>query len=555
MNKTFEEFAFDEKILKGIQDARFEFCMPVQAKCFEEVIGNGYDVTVQSQTGTGKTAAFLLSIFQLFAADRITRKKALIIVPTRELAVQVEDEAILLGKYLDWKIGSFYGGIGYNKQEQLIRQGVDIVIGTPGRLIDFGKRGMIDFQGFGAVVIDEADRLFDMGFLPDLRRMIRMLCPMEERKTMLFSATLSTRVQHLAWEYMKEPINIEIEPENITVDEISQSLYHVSKGEKFRLLLGILAKEEPRTAIIFANTKHMVVELAKRLEVNGVRCEFIMGDLPQKKRLQIIDQLKKGELHFLVATDVAARGLHIDDLAMVINYDVPEDPENYVHRIGRTARAGKSGRAVTFACESYVFGLEAIEALINMKIPVEWADDSLYGEDKSKGMSFRHEYDRQFDRRSGTSRGRNGHRHPRERSDSRQGRRSPRSEASTSRTRRSERGGGQTGGSRRRDSSGKSAPRGKSQGRQPDRSHQRKREQPPKELQQKRQHGGGRRRPEKGKRESQNRKKNLQSRVEYYREKYGDDFKITEEMVQNEKKTEAKKGFWQRLLGVFRKKK
>ncbi len=251
--------------------------------------------------------------------------------------------------------------------------------------------------------------MFDMGFIPDLRWMMRRMPEKAERLTMLFSATLNSRVKQLAWEHMNDPAEIEIEPDSITVEEIDQVLYHVSKDEKVKLLLGILKKEKPENAVIFINTKQHAVELSKRLNHNGYKSSCLMGDLPQKKRLSIIDKMKAGEIKLLVATDVAARGLHINDLEMVINYDLPEDCENYVHRIGRTARAGKSGRAVSLACEKYVLGLPAIEEYIKMKIPVEWADEELYAVDESEGMRFRQERRGPSDRtggRSGQGRGR-----------------------------------------------------------------------------------------------------------------------------------------------------
>jgi len=385
----FEDCKLNEKVLKGTQNAGFTECMPVQIEVFKHVLV-GKDVAVQSQTGTGKTAAFLLSIMELFNRDKTKWDKALVVVPTRELAVQIEKEAHVLGKYLNYRIGSFYGGVGYQTQEKMIAEGVDIVVGTPGRLLDFGKSKKIVFRDFGIVVIDEADRLFDMGFLPDLRRMLKQMKPLEERLTMLFSATLSSRVHRLAWDFMNAPVEISIEPEKVTVEEISQTLYHVSQDEKVSLLLGILKNENPESAIIFTNTKREAVNLSKRLSANGFHNKYLMGDLPQKKRLKIIERVKAGEQRFLIATDVAARGLHIDDLSLVVNYDIPEDYENYVHRIGRTARAGKKGRAITLACEKYVYGLEAIEKFIGTKIKTEWPPEEYFVEDMSAGMHFHH---------------------------------------------------------------------------------------------------------------------------------------------------------------------
>ena len=386
----FTDRALHENILKGIKKTGFTHCLPVQIQTFEKTLDNHQDVCVQSQTGTGKTAAYLISIFQLLLThDSLKKKKALIVAPTRELAVQIAEEAELLGSYLDLRIGCFYGGDGFTKQEVLLRKGVDIFIGTPGRLLDFSQQGKIDLRKIGILVIDEADRLFDMGFLPDIRRIFRKCGPYNERRTMLFSATLDSRVKELAWEHMNKPAEIEITPEQVTVESVSQELYHVEQSEKMRLLLGILKKEQSKNALIFTNTKHMAYEVSQRLIHNGFDCKYIMGDLPQKKRLQIIEGIKAGRIKYLVATEVAARGLHIDDLDLVINYDLPAECESYVHRIGRTARAGKAGKAITLACDQYVYGLEAIESFTDMKIPVVWADENILEQDKSAGMTFR----------------------------------------------------------------------------------------------------------------------------------------------------------------------
>ena len=258
-----------------------------------------------------------------------------------------------------------------------MKEGVDIYVGTPGRLIDFASNGKIKFSEFSILVIDEADRMFDMGFFPDIKRMLKKMATPTQRISMLFSATLSTKVKNLAWEYMNDPAEVNISGGHVTVDKIKQALYHVGTKEKISLLLGLLKTQNPQNALIFTNTKQDAVKVAARLAGNGYECSYIIGDLPQNKRTKIIENIKSGKLKFLVATDVAARGLHINDLDLVINYDIPEDFENYVHRIGRTARAGKTGMAVTFACEKFVYGLEAIESYIRMKIPVEWVGRSL----------------------------------------------------------------------------------------------------------------------------------------------------------------------------------
>ncbi|MDQ1355373.1 MAG: ATP-dependent helicase RhlB [Acidobacteriota bacterium] len=384
----FTELKLDKNILKGIEEAGFTTLMPVQEATLTYTL-KGRDATVQSQTGTGKTAAFLITIFHHFLDKNNTRnKKALIVTPTRELAVQIEKDAKQLGRYLPFTIGSFYGGIGYHEQEELLRKNVDIIIGTPGRLLDFHYQRKLDFKQMGYVVIDEADRLFDMGFAPDITRIMRNSVSSSQRQTMLYSATLDVNTRRLAREFMNSPAKVEITPEQVTVETITQVLYHVAQREKLNLMLGVLKREAPKNALIFTNTKRAAHQVARHLEYNGYICLHISGDLPQNKRLKVIEDFKSGKLPFLVATDVAARGLHIEGLEMIINYDLPGDPENYVHRIGRTARAGKSGKAISMACEDYVYNLDAIETFINMKIPVAVAQDEFFEKSKSQGMVF-----------------------------------------------------------------------------------------------------------------------------------------------------------------------
>jgi ATP-dependent RNA helicase RhlB len=379
--------------------------MPVQ----EQVLTNafsGHDLYVQSQTGTGKTAAFLIVIFQrLLSEPLLNGRKAIIMVPTRELAVQVEEEAKNLGKYLPFKIGSFYGGVGYTQQRDMLRDNVQVLVGTPGRVLDLNQSGQMNLMDIAFLVIDEADRMFDMGFYPDLRKLIKVVPPADKRQTMLFSATLNAWVKNLAWEYTKNPLEIEIAPETVTVDEVDQVLYHVPSGDKMRLLMGILRREQPESAIIFCNTKRYAEITAKRMKANGYDAQFIIGDLPQNRRLKIIEDIKAGNLRYLVATDVAARGLDIEDLAMVVNYDLPNEAENYVHRIGRTARAGKTGKAATFCSEQDVYQLPAIEKYIGKKLPSVNATEELYDEDKSAGMRIHSEF---FGSRDGRAGGKNG---------------------------------------------------------------------------------------------------------------------------------------------------
>ena len=412
---NFTEFGLDERLLKGIEAAGYEVCTPVQEQVIKASVNyegaKGPDLYVQSQTGTGKTAAYLIAVISGMLKPENAGKKCLILAPTRELAVQIEEEAKVLVGTSGLKAFSVYGGVGYEKQIANLKKGVDIVIGTPGRVIDLNEGGNLDLSNSHFCVIDEADRMFDMGFYDDLRKILKKLPEAETRQTMLFSATLNTYVKNLAWEYTRDPIEITIEAENITVSEITQELLHVSSDEKMKLLVGILKHENPESAIIFCNTKRSCEVIAKRLVINDIKAEFMIGDLPQSKRLAILKKFKAGEIKILVATDVAARGIDVDDLAMVINYDLPVESENYVHRIGRTARAGKSGKAYTFCSEQDVYNLPAIERYIEMQIPATVAYPDQMEEDKSAGMYIKTENwrgDDELDNRHGYRKGRDG---------------------------------------------------------------------------------------------------------------------------------------------------
>ena len=399
----FTELPLSEEVLSGVEKAGYTDCTEVQQQVLPLTL-QGRDVMVQSKTGSGKTAVFLLTILEKYRRNR--SGAALIVSPTRELAVQIEEDARLLSAgFPEYRIGCFYGGVGYKEQIEELSSGLNLYVGTPGRLLDFASSSRIDFRCFDTVVLDEADRMFDMGFYPDIQTMFSRMVGPQERQTMLFSATLSTRVRNLAWSYMNEPEEITVQPEEITVKNITQELFHVTKDEKFPLLLSIFKKLSPASCLIFTNTKDMAVEVAKRLQMNGYKAEYLMGDMPQSKRLKTIDRMKEGKLPVLVATDVAARGLQIDDLELVVNYDIPEDYENYVHRIGRTARAGKSGKAITLACEEYIYGLEPIETYIQMKIPVIWPDEAGLEsvEDKSAGYHYHSRRPRDDERRGYSS--------------------------------------------------------------------------------------------------------------------------------------------------------
>ena len=389
---NFNEMNLTAELLKGIESCGYVTCTPVQEQVFNAAL-DGSDLYVQSQTGTGKTAAYLIPVIQaMLSKTENAGKKLLVLVPTRELAVQVEEEAKALIANTRLKAFSFYGGVGYEKQISAIKKGCDIMVATPGRVIDLIEGKNLTLKDAYFTVIDEADRMFDMGFYPDLRTILKELPEAEERQTMLFSATLNTYVKNLAWEYTRDPKEITIECENITVSEIDQELIHVSSDEKVKLLVGILKNENPSSVMIFCNTKRSCEVIAKRLQMNDFKADFLIGDLPQSKRLQVLNKFREGQTPILVATDVASRGIDVSDMEMVINFDLPFEAENYVHRIGRTARAGKSGKAYTFCSEQDVYNLPAIERYVEMTIPSKVAFPEDLGEDKSDGVYIRTDY-------------------------------------------------------------------------------------------------------------------------------------------------------------------
>jgi ATP-dependent RNA helicase RhlB len=375
--REFRSFALPESILKGLQEAGFERCTPIQERTLPLSL-QGRDVAAQAQTGTGKTAAFLITIFErlLHTVPKPTPgPHALILAPTRELALQIYHDARALSKYTELRISAVYGGVSYQPQLDELAAGTDVVIATPGRLIDYLKQKAFGPHHIQVLVIDEADRMFDMGFINDLRYILRRLPPYTQRQSMLFSATLSARVLELTYEYMNAPEEIIANPDVRTVETVEQLLYHISEGEKLPLLLGLLKREQWKRVLIFTNTKAKAARLEEKLQLNGFPARALTGDLNQARRTRVLGQFRQGKLHILVATDVASRGIHVDDVSHVVNYDLPQDREDYVHRIGRTARAGKPGKAISFACEKYVYHLEPIEQFIGQKIPVVWVED------------------------------------------------------------------------------------------------------------------------------------------------------------------------------------
>jgi ATP-dependent RNA helicase RhlB len=371
---VFAQYNLPESVQRGIEAAGFTRCTPVQAKALPPAL-SGEDVAAQSQTGTGKTATFLLTIFsRLLWRGPVTHGlvRTLILSPTRELAVQIEADARLLGQFTGLKVVTVFGGVDYEKQRQALRNGCDILVGTPGRLIDYLKQGAWRPEGIEILVIDEADRMLDMGFIKDMRYILKRLPPYNRRQSMVFSATLGYRVTELTYEYMNLPVQVTATPEKITAEKAEEVLYHVPRVEKAALFLGILRKEPWERALVFANMKIEAERVAGLLTKHGFHAQAITGNLEQSRRLKIMEEFKSGSLPILVATDVASRGLHVEGVTHVFNWDVPQDPEDYVHRIGRTARAGAAGKAVTLADENYVLSLEEIEKLVGHKIPVVW---------------------------------------------------------------------------------------------------------------------------------------------------------------------------------------
>ncbi len=378
---NFSELDIPDEIRQGVEYAGFTICTPVQEAVLPRAI-RGEDIAAQAQTGTGKTAAFLISLLTRMhrnpAVDSGDSPQALIIAPTRELADQIFHEAERLGKFTGFRMLAVYGGIDYRKQMETLQNGVDVLIGTPGRLIDYYKQRVYSLKKTRYLIIDEADRMFDMGFIDDIRYMLKKLPPYTKRQSMLFSATLSYRVMELAYEHMNLPEKISITPETLTVEKVAQVLYHVGKHEKIPLLLGLLKREAPERALIFVNTRRAAEMVVERLNRNSWKAQAITGEIEQKKRLRILSDFKAGDLAVLVATDVASRGIDVKGVTHVFNFDLPQDAEDYVHRIGRTGRAGEAGKAISMADEEYVYSLEDIEKYIDQKIPVEWAEESLY---------------------------------------------------------------------------------------------------------------------------------------------------------------------------------
>ncbi len=374
---AFSQFDLQPALLAGLEAAGFNRCTPIQALTLPLALA-GRDVAGQAQTGTGKTLAFLITVInRLLTRPALAERKpedprALILAPTRELAIQIHKDAVKFASDLGLKFALVYGGVDYDKQRAQLQAGADVIIATPGRLIDYVKQHkVVSLHACEICVLDEADRMFDLGFIKDIRFLLRRMPVRTERQTLLFSATLSHRVLELAYEHMNEPEKLVVETESITAARVRQKIYYPADDEKVPLLIGLLSRSEGARTMVFVNTKAFVERVARALERAGYRVGVLSGDVPQKKRESLLKKFQAGQLELLVATDVAARGLHIDGVSHVYNFDLPFDAEDYVHRIGRTARLGAEGDAISFACERYAMSLPDIEAYIEQKIPSE----------------------------------------------------------------------------------------------------------------------------------------------------------------------------------------
>ena len=381
-NTFFTNFDLHPLLQQGLDDSGFTRCTPIQEMTLPLALA-GRDVAGQAQTGTGKTCAFLVALMnRLLTTPAVAERKdsdprALIIAPTRELAIQIEKDAQAIGRHTGLRSALIYGGVDYDKQRQQLKDGCDIIIATPGRMLDYHKQGVFNLNSVEVMVIDEADRMFDLGFIKDVRFIFRKLPPREQRQVLLFSATLSHRVLELAYEHMHEAEKLVVESDNVTADHVRQLVYFPAKEEKMPLLLNLIDRHQPSRSIIFVNTKAAAERITERVKRHGCRVGAISGDVPQLKRQKLLQRFKEGQLDILVATDVAARGLHIPAVSHVFNYDLPHEAEDYVHRIGRTARLGAEGDAISFACDLYAMSLPEIETYIGQSIPVAQMDPDL----------------------------------------------------------------------------------------------------------------------------------------------------------------------------------
>ena len=379
----FTEFDLPTSLLKAFEDLGFEYCTPIQKQSLK-VTMEGHDVTGKAQTGTGKTAAFLTTIIHdqlknpIKDERYVAEPRALIIAPTRELVMQIAKDALLLTKYTDLHVQTLVGGIDYQKQQdQLEQKIVDIVVATPGRLIDFVGSKKIDLSYVETLVIDEADRMLDMGFIPQVRQIIAACPKREYRQTMLYSATFTDDIRALADRWALDPVRIEVASEQMTTENVDQKVYMVTTEEKYKLLYNLILRDGSERVIVFTNRRDQARRLADSLHRNGIETGLLTGEIAQQKRVRTLENFRDANIQVLVATDVAGRGLHIDDISHVVNFTLPLEADDYVHRIGRTGRAGAEGISVSFACEDDSFLLPDIEEKIGKKLNCEHPEESL----------------------------------------------------------------------------------------------------------------------------------------------------------------------------------
>lgn len=382
--KRFQDFDLPVEILHAVYDAGFKYCSPIQAATLTQTM-EGFNVAGKAQTGTGKTAAFLIAIIYRMLKSKTerptkpARPTALVLAPTRELVIQIVKDADQLGRHAGLRSVAVYGGMDHAaQQERLAASPVDLVAATPGRLLDFIRSRAIDLKAVQTLVIDEADRMLDMGFIPDVSRIIRELPPKEKRQTLLFSATLTPDVMRLATQWMPDPIEVSVDAEHATVDTIKQIVYPIASREKFTVLYNTLKQHDGKRFLIFRNRKRDCDELCRELASHGIDVEQLSGDVEQKKRLRILEDFRSGKTKIVVATDVAGRGIHVDDIAYVVNYDFPYKADDYIHRIGRTGRAGSTGTAISFACEDESFIIPDVEKLLGETLHCQQPEEKLF---------------------------------------------------------------------------------------------------------------------------------------------------------------------------------
>ncbi|MFW2366833.1 MAG: DEAD/DEAH box helicase [Desulforhopalus sp.] len=377
----FHDYGVPLKVMRAISDQGFKYCTPIQEKSLAGVLA-GNDLVGKANTGTGKTAVFLVAIFSRLLASKWPSGKgnvrALVLAPTRELVVQIAKDAKGLSKYCNLSVRAVYGGVDYQKQMELLKnRRADLVVATPGRLLDFIGKGVIHLGSCNILVLDEADRMLDMGFIPDVRRIVGRLPSKKERQTMLFSATVPDDVQRLSSQWCVQPEMVEAEPDQVAVETVKQVVYLTTAEEKYAVLYNLIRQNPDDRIIVFANMKNETKRLANRLQRNDIDCVLLSGDVAQNKRMTRLENFRSGKVKVLVATDVAGRGIHIEGITFVVNYTLPYEPEDYVHRIGRTGRAGASGKAVSFACEEGSFYLPAIEEFVGRKFECALPEESL----------------------------------------------------------------------------------------------------------------------------------------------------------------------------------